>query len=113
DSEYDISMNGSPTSVEELNNLPVKTVNGAIIYLRDVAHVRDGFSPQTNIVRQNGVRSTLLSIIKNGNVSTLQIVDDVNQMIPKLKAIVPDDVQIKTLFDQSLFVKASIKGVLM
>jgi multidrug efflux pump subunit AcrB len=109
--EYDIAINGSPLTSDDLNNIPVKVQNGAIIYLRDVAHVRDGFSPQTNIVRQNGVRSTLLSIIKNGNVSTLKIVDDVNAMIPKLKAIVPDDVQIKTLFDQSLFVKASIKGV--
>jgi multidrug efflux pump subunit AcrB len=109
--EYDIAMNGSPLTSDDLNNVPVKVQNGAIIYMRDVAHVRDGFSPQTNIVRQNGVRSTLLSIIKNGNVSTLKIVDNVNAMIPKLKAIVPDDVQIKTLFDQSLFVKASIKGV--
>jgi len=111
--EYDIAMNGSPITSDDLNNIPVKVQNGAIIYLRDVAHVRDGFSPQTNIVRQNGVRSTLLSIIKNGDVSTLKIVDDVNGMIPKLKAIVPDDVEIKTLFDQSLFVKASIKGVVL
>jgi multidrug efflux pump subunit AcrB len=111
--EYDIAMNGSPITSDDLNNIPVKVQNGALIYLRDVAHVRDGFSPQTNIVRQNGVRSTLLSIIKNGNVSTLKIVDDVNAMIPKLKAIVPDDVQIKTLFDQSIFVKASIKGVVL
>jgi multidrug efflux pump subunit AcrB len=111
--EYDIAMNGSPLTSDDLNNVPVKVQNGAIIYLRDVAHVRDGFSPQTNIVRQNGVRSTLLSIIKNGDVSTLKIVDDVNAMIPKLKGVVPDDVQIKTLFDQSLFVKASIKGVVL
>jgi multidrug efflux pump subunit AcrB len=109
--EYDVAMNGSPLQVDDLNNVPVKVQNGAIIYLRDVAHVRDGFSPQTNIVRQNGVRSTLLSIIKNGDRSTLKIVDDVQGMIPKLKAIVPDDVQIRTLFDQSIFVKASIKGV--
>ncbi len=72
--EYDIAMNGSPDSVDELNNLPIKTVNGTITYIRDVAHVRDGFSPQTNIVRQDGVRSTLLSVIKNGDVSTLDIV---------------------------------------
>ena len=111
--EYDIAMNGSPLVSEDLNNVPVKVQNGAIIYVRDVAHVRDGFSPQTNIVRQNGVRSTLLSVIKNGNVSTLKIVDDVNAMIPKLKGIVPDDVEIRTLFDQSLFVKASIKGVVV
>jgi multidrug efflux pump subunit AcrB len=111
--EYDIAMNGSPLTSDDLNNIPVKVQNGAIIYLRDVAHVRDGFSPQTNIVRQNGVRSTLISIIKNGNVSTLKIVDDVNAMIPSIKAILPDDVQVKTLFDQSLFVKASIRGVVL
>ena len=109
--EYDIALNGSPLTADDLNNVPVKVQNGAIIYVRDVAHVRDGFSPQTNIVRQNGVRSTLLSIIKNGDRSTLKIVDDVKNMIPKLKAIVPDEVQIRTLFDQSIFVKASIYGV--
>jgi multidrug efflux pump subunit AcrB len=109
--EYDIAMNGSPLTTDDLNNVPIKVQNGAIIYVRDVAHVRDGFSPQTNIVRQNGVRSTLLSIIKNGDVSTLKIVDDVNAMIPAIKAVLPDDVNVKTLFDQSLFVKASIKGV--
>ncbi len=109
--EYDIAMNGSPLSVDDLNNVPIKVQNGAIIYVRDVAHVRDGFSPQTNIVRQDGVRSTLLSIIKNGNTSTIKIVNDVKGMIPILKAIIPNDVQIRTLFDQSVFVKASIYGV--
>jgi multidrug efflux pump subunit AcrB len=109
--EYDVAMNGSPLTADDLNNVPVKVQNGAIIYVRDVAHVRDGFSPQTNIVRQDGVRSTLLSIIKNGNTSTLKIVDDVKGMIPTIKAIIPSDVQIRTLFDQSLFVKASIYGV--
>jgi multidrug efflux pump subunit AcrB len=110
--EYDVAVNGAPTSVEELNNLPIKEVNGAIIYVRDVAHVRDGFSPQTNIVRQDGVRSTLLSIIKNGDVSTLNIVRDVNNMIPKLKADLPQELDIKSLFDQSVFVRAAITGVI-
>jgi multidrug efflux pump subunit AcrB len=110
--EYDIAMNGSPQVADDLNNLPIKTVNGAIIYIRDVAHVRDGFSPQTNVVRQDGVRSTLLSIIKNGNVSSLDIVANVMAMIPKLKATLPSDLQIRTLFDQSIFVKASISGVI-
>jgi len=109
--EYDVAMNGSPLTSDDLNNVPVKVQNGAIIYLRDVAHVRDGFSPQTNIVRQDGVRSTLLSIIKNGDVSTLKIVDNVKGMIPAIKALIPPDVQVRTLFDQSLFVKASITGV--
>jgi multidrug efflux pump subunit AcrB len=110
--EYYIGMNGAPTVVEDLNNLPIKEVNGAIIYIRDVAHVRDGFSPQTNIVRQDGVRSTLLSIIKNGNVSTLNIVKDVQNMIPQLKPDLPQDLDIRSLFDQSIFVKASIHGVI-
>jgi len=109
--EYDIAMNGSPQAVEDLNNLPIKTVNGTIIYVRDVAHVRDGFSPQTNIVRQDGIRSTLISILKNGNVSTLDIVANVKALIPKLKPSLPDDLEIRTLFDQSIFVSASINGV--
>jgi multidrug efflux pump subunit AcrB len=110
--EYDIAMNGSPQTADDLNNMPIKEVNGAIIYIRDVAHVRDGFSPQTNIVRQDGVRSTLLSIIKNGNVSTIDIVNNVKAMIPKLKPTLPPDLDIRTLFDQSIFVKASITGVI-
>jgi multidrug efflux pump subunit AcrB len=109
--EYDIALNGAPDKVEELNNLPIKTVNGAIIYIRDVAHVRDGFSPQTNIVRQDGVRSTLISILKNGNVSTLNIVKEVQAMIPRLKPSLPQDLDIKSLFDQSIFVRAAIWGV--
>jgi multidrug efflux pump subunit AcrB len=110
--EYDVGMNGAPTTVEELNNLPIKYVNGAQIYIRDVAHVRDGFSPQTNIVRQDGTRSTLLSVLKNGNVSTLEIVKDVKDLIPKLKPTLPDDLQMRTLFDQSIFVSAAIWGVI-
>ena len=110
--EYDIGLNGAPGSVEELNDLPIKEVNGALIYVRDVAHVRDGFSPQTNIVRQDGVRSTLLSILKNGDVSTLNIVQDVQDMIPKLKPTLPQDLQIRSLFDQSIFVRAAIRGVI-
>jgi multidrug efflux pump subunit AcrB len=110
--EYDIGFNGAPTAVEDLNNLPIKEVNGAIIYVRDVAHVRDGFSPQTNIVRQDGVRSTLISILKNGDVSTLNIVKNVQDMIPRLKPTLPPDLEIRSLFDQSIFVRASIKGVI-
>ena len=110
--EYEIALNGSPQTVEDLNNLPIKTVNGVIIYIRDVAHVRDGFSPQTNIVRQDGVRSTLISILKNGNVSTLDIVAQVKALIPKLKPSLPDDLTIRSLFDQSIFVRASIEGVI-
>jgi len=110
--EYDIALNGSPQAVEDLNNLPIKTVNGTLIYIRDVAHVRDGFAPQTNIVRQDGIRSTLISVLKNGNVSTLDIVANVKALIPKLKPSLPDDLNIRTLFDQSIFVRASINGVI-
>jgi multidrug efflux pump subunit AcrB len=110
--EYDIGMNGAPTTVDELNNLPIKEVGGALIYIRDVAHVHDGFSPQTNIVRQDGVRSTLLSILKNGAVSTLDIVKQVQATVPKVKASLPPDLDIKQLFDQSIFVRAAIWGVI-
>ncbi|HUB68350.1 MAG TPA: efflux RND transporter permease subunit [Candidatus Methylacidiphilales bacterium] len=110
--EYEIAMNGSPESVDDLNNLPIKRINGTIIYIRDIANVRDGFSPQTNIVRQDGVRSTLISIMKNGNVSTLAIISQLKAMIPKLKPSLPADLEIRTLFDQSIFVRASIAGVI-
>jgi multidrug efflux pump subunit AcrB len=110
--EYDIAMNGLVQTADDLNNLPIKFVNGSTIYVRDVAHVRDGFAPQTNIVRQDGVRSTLISILKNGNVSTLDIVSNVNGLIPKVKPTLPEDIQIRSLFDQSIFVKNSITGVL-
>ena len=115
ESEYDIGINGAPTKVEELNDLPIKVVNGAIIYVRDVAHVRDGFSPQTNIVRQDGMRSTLISILKNGAVSTLNIVRDAQALVPRIKAGLPEedkDLEIRSLFDQSIFVRAAIRGVI-
>ena len=110
--EYDIGLNGAPSTVQELNDLPIKQVNGALIYIRDVAHVRDGFAPQTNIVRQDGVRSTLISILKNGDVSTLNIVKNVQDMIPRLKPTLPPDLDIRSLFDQSIFVRAAISGVI-
>jgi multidrug efflux pump subunit AcrB len=111
DLEYDVGLNGAPTKVDDLNNLPIKAVNGALIYIRDVGHVRDGFSPQTNIVRQDGVRSTLISILKNGDVSTIDIVKQAQAMVEKMKPELPADLTIRSLFDQSIFVKASITGV--
>src|SRR5882672_1940061 len=110
--EYNVEMNGSPQSVAELNDLPVKTVNGATIYMKDVAHVRDGFSPQTNIVLSNGQRGVLMSIYKTGSASTIVIVDMVKQMGDYNKASVPDGMRISTFFDQSLYVRASIQGVI-
>src|SRR5881296_3547543 len=110
--EYTVEMNGSPQSVEELNDLPVKTVNGATIYMKDVAHVRDGFSPQTNIVLSNGQRGVLMSIYKTGTASTIDIVDRVKQMLDFNKGSIPEGMRISTFFDQSLYVRASIQGVI-
>ncbi|MFP4893353.1 efflux RND transporter permease subunit [Paraburkholderia sp. EG304] len=109
--EYTIDMNGSPPTLEGLNDIPVRTVNGATTYLREVAHVRDGFSPQTNIVRQNGHRGVLMSVLKNGNASTLSIVDTLKGLLPAARAALPPDLQITALFDQSVFVKAAVQGV--
>src|SRR5437763_3010823 len=110
--EMNVRMNGSTQTVAELNDLPIRTKNGATIYMRDVAHVRDGFTPQTNIVRQDGVRGTLLSILKNGNASTTSVVKDVQAMLPQVAKTLPEGLEIKQLFDQSLFVRAAIQGVL-
>jgi CzcA family heavy metal efflux pump len=110
--EYNVEMNGSPQTIEELNDLPVKTVNGATIYMRDVAHVRDGFSPQTNVVLANGQRGVLMSIYKTGSASTLAIVDRVKQMLEYSKSSLPEGLHVSTFFDQSLYVRASIQGVI-
>ena len=110
--EHQVELNASPQTIAELNDLPIKTVHGVTIYVRDVAHVRDGFSPQTNIVRQDGVRGTLLSIMKNGGASTIDIVKNIRAMLPQVAQTLPEDVQLTTLFDQSLFVRAAIEGVL-
>src|SRR5258706_6531029 len=110
--EYNVEMNGSPQTIEELNDLPVKTVNGATIYMKEVAHVRDGFSPQTNIVLSNGQRGVLMSIYKAGAASTISIVDGVKRMLEYSKGSVPEGMRISTFFDQSLYVRASIQGVI-
>src|ERR1700756_2854600 len=110
--EYNVEMNGSPQTIQELNDLPVKTVNGATIYMRDVAHVRDGFSPQTNIVLSNGQRGVLMSIYKIGSASTIDIVDRVKKMLEFNKGSIPEGLRISTFFDQSLYVRASIQGVI-
>ncbi|TFW06151.1 efflux RND transporter permease subunit [Oxalobacteraceae bacterium OM1] len=110
--EYSVKLNGSPETVAELNALPVRTVNGATTYLREVAHVRDGFSPQTNIVKQNGQRGVLLSVIKNGGASTLQIVSDLHARLPVIAQVLPQDLKITPLFDQSIFVRSAVQGVM-
>ncbi|HWZ49069.1 MAG TPA: efflux RND transporter permease subunit, partial [Herbaspirillum sp.] len=110
--EYSVKLNGSPELISGLNDLPVRTTNGATTYLRDVAYVRDGFSPQTNIVRQDGSRGVLLSILKNGGASTLDIVSNLRALLPIAVQSLPADVKVTPLFDQSIFVKAAVKGVI-
>jgi len=110
--EYQVQMNASPKTVAELNDLPIKTVDGTTIYIHDVAHVRDGFSPQTNIVRQNGTRGTLITVLKNGGASTIDIVDNIKTMLPQIASTLPEELKMNLLFDQSLFVRAAIKGVI-
>jgi multidrug efflux pump subunit AcrB len=110
--EYDVDMNASPKTIEELNDLPIRTVAGNTIYIHDVAHVRDGFPPQTNIVRVNGSRAALLTIQKVGNASTLDIINNVKTALPRIAASLPPELEIKPLADQSVFVQASISGVL-
>jgi CzcA family heavy metal efflux pump len=109
--QYNIELNNSPTAIEDFNDLPVKTVNGATIFMRDVAHVRDGAQPQQNIVHVDGKRSVLMTVLKNGKNSTLAIVQGVKDKLPGLKAILPPQIQIKPVGDQSLFVRAAISGV--
>ncbi len=112
--EYQVRLNSSPTTVEQLNNLPIKTVDGTTIFLRDVASVRDGFAVQTNVVRDDGRRGVLISVYKLGNASTLDVVDAVKAALPGIRASLPPnmkDIQIETLFDQSVFVRASVEGV--
>jgi multidrug efflux pump subunit AcrB len=111
ETEYAVRMNGSPEAIAGLNDLPVKTTNGTTTYLRDVAYVRDGFSPQTNIVRKDGARGVLLSVLKNGGASTLDIVANLKALLPKVQPLLPGDVKVTPLFDQSVFVKAAIQGV--
>src|SRR5271156_2394680 len=109
--EYNVELNGTPETIAELNDLPVKTINGSTLYMRDVAHIRDGFSPQTNVVRQDGNRGALMSIYKNGNASTLDIVAGVKKIVQQAAQALPPELKITSLFDQSLFVRASINGV--
>ncbi|HTU45952.1 MAG TPA: efflux RND transporter permease subunit [Bryobacteraceae bacterium] len=109
--EYNIEINGSPASVAELNDLPIKTQNGATIYVRDVAHVRDGFPPQTNVVRSDGQRGSLMTVLKSGDVSTLDIIAGIRKMLPQIAATMPPELKITPIADQSVFVRASINAV--
>ncbi len=110
--EYQVRVNSSPTVLAELNDLPIKTVNGATVYMKDVAQVRDGFSVQTNIVRTDGTRGVMLSVTRTGKSSTLAVVNAVKAELPKILSTVTPELKVSILDDQSLFVRASIRGVL-
>jgi multidrug efflux pump subunit AcrB len=109
--EYNVKLNDSPVAVDELNNLPIKTVDGTTIYMRDIGHVRDGSPPQRNEVRIDGRRSVLMSVLKSGSSSTLAIISGVKALLPRLQQALPPSLHIAFLNDQSLFVKAAISGV--
>src|SRR5579871_2131678 len=109
--EYEVQTNSAPLQLEELDNLPIRAVGGAVTYVRDVAHVRDGFPPQTNIVRVDGQRASLISIIKTGNASTLDIVQGIRDQLEVIKPQLPPALKVTPLADQSLFVRSAIDGV--
>src|SRR4051794_20780446 len=111
--EYTVRMNASPDAIAGLNEMPVRTINGATTYLREVAQVRDGFSPQTNIVRCDGERGVLISIMKNSGASTLDIVANLRDKLLVATTLLPPDIKVQTLFDQSIFVSAAIEGVVI
>jgi len=109
--EYPIDLNTSPNLIARLNDLPIKAIDGAVIRIRDVAQVRDGYMPQQNVVRQDGVRSTMLTVLKNGTASTLQVASGVKADMDKVMKTVTDNLVVKQFADQSIFVLAAVKGV--
>lgn len=111
--EYPVTLNNTPLDPQAFNDIPLKVVNGATVYMRDVAQVRDGSTSQTTIVRRNGTRGALVTLLKNGNASTLDIVNQVKAMMPMIKASAPLGMNVELLFDQSLFVTAAIEGVVV
>ena len=109
--EYILQLNNAPSDINDLGNLPIKSANGTTVYIRDVAHVRDGNPPQTNIVHVNGNRSVLMTVLKNGSASTLAIIEGVKQKMADAKASFPDTLEVEPIGDQSIFVRAAISGV--
>jgi RND family efflux transporter MFP subunit len=109
--EYNVLLNSSPLSLADMENLPLKTQGGTVVYLRDVAHVRDGYAPQTNIVRVNGRHSVLTTIQKNGSVSTLKIISEIKSLLPRIRAGAPSSLNIRPINDQSIFVSAAVMSV--
>ncbi len=112
DIEYNVKLNSSPLAVRELNDLPIRTVNGTVVYVRDVANVHDGASPQTNLVRVGGRHAVLMSVLKTGSASTLQVIDRVKELIPGIQRQLPEDFKIGLTGDQSLFVRAAVDSVI-
>src|ERR1700749_3764433 len=106
--EYPVLMNSSPELIPELGDIPVKTVNGTTVYIRDVASVRDGYAPQTSMVHVAGRRSVLMSILKNGSASPLDVVSAIRGMMPTTMAKLPKELKASLLFDQSVFVRAAV-----
>lgn len=109
--EYQVETNSAPSTIQALNDLPIKTVNGATIYIHDIGQVRDGFPPQTNVVRVDGQRASLLTILKTGNSSTLDIISNVRKQLPSIMTQLPPAFRMKAIADQSVFVRAAIDGV--
>jgi len=110
--EYDVDLNSDATTVQELNDLPVKTIGGSTIYLRDVATVSDGFAPQLNIVRQDGRRGVLMTVFKTGAASTIDVVNKARALLPRIAQTLPPELKIQPLTDQSIFVKGAVNGVI-
>ena len=112
DTQYTVHTNATPSTIDELNNIPIKVANGATVFVKDIGQVRDGSAVQQNIVREDGKRAVLLSVIKNGNASTLDVVNGVREALKIARAGAPAGLEINELFDQSVFVKSSVEGVL-
>ena len=110
--EYFVKLNASPTQIEQLNDLPIRARDGGVLYVRDVAHVRDGYPPQTNIARVDGKRAIVMSVLKTGTASTLDIIKGINSKLPIARATMPKDIKLVALSDQSIFVRAAIGGVI-
>jgi multidrug efflux pump subunit AcrB len=110
--EYDVRTNGTPRTVDELGNVPLKQVNGTTIYLHDVATVSDGFGVQTNIVRQDGARGVLITVLKSGNASTLDVVSGIRKMLPRVLSTINPNIRLVPLADQSVFVRSAVQGVI-
>jgi multidrug efflux pump subunit AcrB len=110
--EYDVRLNSSPRTLAELGDIPIKQVNGAMVYVHDVATVADGFAPQTNVVRQDGRRGVLMTIVKSGTASTLDVVSGIKRLLPQVATTVPPELRMEPLGDQSIFVRSAISGVI-